>query len=126
MILSRRYLMFAFYESQNLYYLYSPRYINWELREKEITLNPKIIRLGQTWYKRPNIGFSYEIEGIAYQKSFYELFRKNWYKIWGGVFVRLYLTIPVGSGSARVSGYYNFYILTGYKNLWQGGQPQSQ
>lgn len=110
MILSRRYLMFAFTKANNNF-LYSPRYIDWKLKEVEIKYNPSIIRLGLTIVKRPIVGYRYEIEGKIYQKSFYELIKQSWNKIWCGVFVREYLNIqPIYS---RASGFHNFYLLTG-------------
>jgi len=103
--------MFAFWKGDK-YYLYSPRYIEWELVENEINLTPTVLRLGRTWYKRPKLGYSYEITGTTHQKSFYEYLRRDWDKVWLGVFVRLYLSVPAGVGNIT-AGWYNFYIITG-------------
>lgn len=104
--------MFAFKRADELY-LYSPRYIDWALKESEVKYAPSIIRLNQTFVKRPLVGYKYEVEGKIFQKSFYELAKQNWDTIWCGVFVREHLGVPLGSGSGRAGGYYNFYILTG-------------
>lgn len=112
MIFSKRYLLLAFYKTQNEYFLYLPKYGEWTLGEEEVGYTPKVLRVGKNrFYKRPIVGYSYVVEGTIYQKTFYELLRNQWYKIWGGVFVRVFYNKP--SGSSFITGPLNLFMITG-------------
>lgn len=106
--------MFKFEKTPNEYYLYIPKYVDFQLIEEEVAYTPRVLRVGlSSYYKRPTVGYSYKIEGTIWQKTFYELMRQEWEKVWVGVFVRIYIVFPVGGGWSRPSGVYNLFVITG-------------